>query len=131
MLERFSEFTNLFNMHKITYINESIDQIMKDFTCFLVTNDNHQNDAINRLKDHSDIIIIDNISNKEGEYLIICLKGTVIIISNSDFSLIQEDYINKSSFYNLCQYDYFVFADIILKSSDIDINTIEIFNINL
>ena len=81
-------------MHKITYINESIDQIMKDFTCFLVTNDNHQNDAINRLKDHSDIIIIDNISNKEGEYLIICLKGTVIIISNSDFSLIQEFFDN-------------------------------------
>ena len=40
-----------------------------------------------------------------------------------NFAFILKEFINESSFYDLCQYDYFTLVDTLLKISDIDINS--------
>lgn len=39
-----------------------------------------------------------------------------------NFQFEQNDLIDKSSFYHLCEYDYYTFANLLLKEVDIDIN---------
>lgn len=39
-----------------------------------------------------------------------------------NFAYIQDKYINKSSFYDVCKHDYYWFVDSILKTEDINVN---------
>ena len=48
-----------------------------------------------------------------------------------NFAFLENDYLNESSFCNLCKYDYFTFVEKLLKREDIDVNKKEICIVNL
>ncbi|KAK8853002.1 hypothetical protein M9Y10_018000 [Tritrichomonas musculus] len=47
------------------------------------------------------------------------------LIENYNFEFMQSNLINEDSFLLLCKFDYYIFAEFLLKNKNIDINTIK------
>ena len=91
---------------------EEVEDVKKCEKCFAQSIKCYHNDItkyfLNNYCDNSDIILNQSIE---------CYN----------FLLIQNDDINKSLFHSLCKNDYYILADILLKTTDVDINEIDVF----
>lgn len=85
----FINFQDLFNNHFLHFQNQCIDKIFRKFKVFIINNQNYLYQNIKSIVNTSKIIIIDTFSELSESYYIICFESTLIIILQSDISIIQ------------------------------------------
>lgn len=104
------EIIHLLEENKIEPKDDCEDCLIEGIRC-------HHNDIVNH--------IINNFFTKrdDNDYNVFSSA-----LKYFNFAFIQKEFINESSFYDLCQYDYYSLVDVLLKISDIDINSKIIFN---
>ncbi|KAK8845192.1 hypothetical protein M9Y10_021374 [Tritrichomonas musculus] len=87
-------FQNTFNSHQIRMKDEFLDKIYQKFKIFFVSQIEDIS-TINTTINKGNIIIIDTMEYNKEEYLIICFEQTIILISKSNISFLENFFTNN------------------------------------
>ncbi|KAK8892389.1 hypothetical protein M9Y10_029615 [Tritrichomonas musculus] len=94
MINKLTEFQKVFNNHQILLLNRYHNKVIKDFTCYLITEKSQAKDLQN-LVDKSEIIIIDNIGEQNDRYFVIFIDKAIIFIQDCGIDLLSNLFIAK------------------------------------
>ena len=87
-------FQNTFNSHQIKMKDEFLDKIYQKFKIFFVSQIEDIS-TINTTIKKDNIMIIDTMEYNKEEYLIICFEQTIILISKSNISFLENFFTNN------------------------------------
>ena len=83
MISKLTEFQKAFNNHQIRLSNRYHNKIIKEFTCYLITEKNRADD-LQKLVKKSEIIMIDEIGGQNDQYFVIFIDNAIIFFHESD-----------------------------------------------
>ena len=93
--DHIKQFQDVFNSHQLQMRDKFLDSIYQKFTIYYITK-KEDKPIINDLPNETKIIIIDSMKYDNEEYTIICFEQTIILLSKTKISLLENFFTNPN-----------------------------------